>query len=387
MRIDRTVEPTSEQQISWDLPAPFVFLEVGGHLVVRASAFARYGRWRACRNDHVGEERNERPALHPALRHSRIRVAAHESAQHRRRGSPPTRILPPGWGWHWRRWIRLHEEGRLREDYEQQFVSPERARELIRDRAPASSIETVAGGSQAERRTRVAGRRSWIGCSKATVNSLRMLSRWSSALEHAMPLRSPLPIMRPKLPTAQHLLPYLARIDESRGLQQFRPPRRRSSKIRLAAHFGVPDHAMTTVANATLGLALALTAQSVKAGTLCVMPAWTFVASPQAAAAAGLVPFFVDVDPETWALDPRAMADVIDTSARRSRRGHAGHAIRPAHRLAAAGTGSARTPGCQSSSMPPPDSIPLQPTDTPAVVSLHATKAFGHRRRRVRPLR
>ena len=39
--------------------------------------------------------------------------------------------LPPGWGWHWRRWIQLEKDGRLREDYERQFVSAERASELV----------------------------------------------------------------------------------------------------------------------------------------------------------------------------------------------------------------------------------------------------------------
>jgi hypothetical protein len=40
--------------------------------------------------------------------------------------------LEPWWGWHWRRWIRLNREGRLRGDYEDQFVSPTRSGELIR---------------------------------------------------------------------------------------------------------------------------------------------------------------------------------------------------------------------------------------------------------------
>jgi hypothetical protein len=43
LRIERTVELTAEEQISWNLLAPFVFLEVGGHLAVRASALAHYG--------------------------------------------------------------------------------------------------------------------------------------------------------------------------------------------------------------------------------------------------------------------------------------------------------------------------------------------------------
>jgi hypothetical protein len=52
--------------------------------------------------------------------------------------------LEPWWGWHWRRWIRLDREGRLREDYGSQFVSPAQAEELVR--AGICSVDdTVAG--------------------------------------------------------------------------------------------------------------------------------------------------------------------------------------------------------------------------------------------------
>jgi hypothetical protein len=51
--------------------------------------------------------------------------------------------LEPWWGWHWRRWIRLNEAGRLRKDYDDQFVSPARARELIND-GTCSIDDTVA---------------------------------------------------------------------------------------------------------------------------------------------------------------------------------------------------------------------------------------------------
>ena len=43
LRIDRTVLPTAEKQITWDFPVPFVFLEVGGHLAARASAVHEFG--------------------------------------------------------------------------------------------------------------------------------------------------------------------------------------------------------------------------------------------------------------------------------------------------------------------------------------------------------
>ena len=183
------------------------------------------------------------------------------------------------------------------------------------------------------------------------------------------------PVMRPKLPAASSVLPYLSDIDASRIYSNFGPLAIRLEH-RLAAHFRVGDHAVTTVANATLGLALALMAQHVTAGTLCVIPAWTFVASPQAASLAGLTPYFVDVDPRTWALEPDAIDDII-----------------------------ARAPGEVSAVMPvAPFGRPIDlhawdrfrsrtgvavvidaaagfdavaATGTPTVVSLHATKVLG----------
>ena len=40
----------------------------------------------------------------------------------------------PGIGWHWRRWIALHQEGRLREEYVQQFLDPPTAEALLTER-------------------------------------------------------------------------------------------------------------------------------------------------------------------------------------------------------------------------------------------------------------
>jgi dTDP-4-amino-4,6-dideoxygalactose transaminase len=108
--------------------------------------------------------------------------------------------------------------------------------------------------------------------------------------------------MRPRLPAATRLAPYLDKIDAARVYTNF-GPLVLSLEERLAAHFGVPGPSVVTVANGTLGLALALMAQDAPAGSLCAIPAWTFVASAQAALLAGLVPYFVDVDPETGALD------------------------------------------------------------------------------------
>jgi dTDP-4-amino-4,6-dideoxygalactose transaminase len=109
-------------------------------------------------------------------------------------------------------------------------------------------------------------------------------------------------IMRPKLPSTDRLTPYLRSIDESRVYSNF-GPLVLSLEDRLAEHFGLTQGTVATVANATLGLAIALAAQEPPPKSLCAIPAWTFVATAHAALIAGLVPYFVDVAPETWALD------------------------------------------------------------------------------------
>ena len=66
------------------------------------------------------------------------------------------------------------------------------------------------------------------------------------------------------------------------------------------------------LANGTLGLTLALQALAPFKGDLCMLPAFTFSASASAVLAAGLVPWFVDVDPESWSLEPERAAAYLE---------------------------------------------------------------------------
>src|SRR5260370_32156959 len=100
-----------------------------------------------------------------------------------------------------------------------------------------------------------------------------------------------IPIMRPKLPSADRILRYLRAVDASRIYSNF-GPLALSLEERLAKHFGVRREMITTTANATQGLTLALTTLGVQPGTLCVMPAWTFIASAHAAISAVLLSYF-----------------------------------------------------------------------------------------------
>jgi dTDP-4-amino-4,6-dideoxygalactose transaminase len=189
------------------------------------------------------------------------------------------------------------------------------------------------------------------------------------------PTISPIPIMRPLLPSRHRLAAYLREIDDSRIYTNF-GPLAVSLHQRIAAHFGLSVGTVTTVANGTLGLAVALSVQDARPGTLCILPAWTFIASAHAAIMAGLTPYFVDVDPHSWAIDPDTIADVISRAP-----GQVG-AVMPVVPLgqpidiAAWDTFRTRTrlpvvidaaAGFDS----------LSPGDCPVVVSLHATKVLG----------
>jgi dTDP-4-amino-4,6-dideoxygalactose transaminase len=184
-----------------------------------------------------------------------------------------------------------------------------------------------------------------------------------------------IPVMRPKLPSADQLVPYLKSIDAARLYSNF-SPLVLSLEGRLAERYGLDDGTVVTVANATLGLAIAFAVQQPPPGTLCAIPAWTFVASAHAVVMAGLVPYFVDVDPETWALDPGKLLDQIarapgpvgavmpvmpfgmplDLTAWDAFRSHTGLAVV----IDAAAAFDSLVPGA-----------------VPSVVSLHATKVLG----------
>jgi len=65
------------------------------------------------------------------------------------------------------------------------------------------------------------------------------------------------------------------------------------------------------VVNGTVALKLALTAAGVGVGDEVLMPGYTFVATATAALEVGAVPVFVDIDPETYTIDPAHAAALI----------------------------------------------------------------------------
>jgi dTDP-4-amino-4,6-dideoxygalactose transaminase len=116
----------------------------------------------------------------------------------------------------------------------------------------------------------------------------------------------PIPVLRPQLPTADRLEPWLKRIDESRWYSNF-GPLEHELRTRFGHLAGLAGEQVALFSSGAAALAVGLRALVGRCGGgLCLMPAWTHAGTPSAARAAGLEPFFLDCDPETWAIDPAA---------------------------------------------------------------------------------
>ena len=186
-------------------------------------------------------------------------------------------------------------------------------------------------------------------------------------------------VAKPRLPNAASLLPYLEQIDRNAWYANH-GPLALAFQARLADHWGVTPHDVVLVANATVGLTLLLRASGARPGSLCLMPSWTFAASAGAVRAAGLIPHFVDVSPDTWAPDPA----VILSLAKRHEVGAilivspfgapldlpAWDEVQHATGIPVIIDGAASFDTLRQGG-------PMPPGRCPIAVSLHATKVFG----------
>jgi perosamine synthetase len=82
----------------------------------------------------------------------------------------------------------------------------------------------------------------------------------------------------------------------------------------FAAYLGV-EHAIA-VSNGTVGLHLALHSLGIGPGDEVLVPDMTFVATANTVLQTGARPVFVDVDPETWCMDPEAARRAITSETR-----------------------------------------------------------------------
>ncbi len=135
-----------------------------------------------------------------------------------------------------------------------------------------------------------------------------------SAMAHpaaSLPQADASMVCRPRLPTARQITPYLEEIDRRRWYSNFGSAASRLAD-QLAAHFGLRSGQCITASSGTDALTAALIGTAGRAGAdrpYCLMPSYTFVATPGAALNAGYQPYFVDIDPRSLAISPERLLD------------------------------------------------------------------------------
>jgi dTDP-4-amino-4,6-dideoxygalactose transaminase len=123
-----------------------------------------------------------------------------------------------------------------------------------------------------------------------------------------------IPVLRPLLPTVDRLLPYLARIDESRTYSNWGPLVYELQE-RLCRGLEQPPGSIVCASSGTTALVGAILATAGRAASdrpLAVVPALTFVATPLAVEECGFAPVVADVDATTWSLDPSRLEQELD---------------------------------------------------------------------------
>lgn len=139
---------------------------------------------------------------------------------------------------------------------------------------------------------------------------------WSAAITKEKSGFDDVPVMRPQLPTADQLLPYLRRIDAARTYSNWGPLNAELEQ-RLCVRFSLPEGGVITASSGTSALVGAILATAGRASVrkpLAILPAYTFVGSAAALEQCGYQLFLADIDAETWLLDPQRLLAQIDPS-------------------------------------------------------------------------
>ncbi|MDC6159360.1 aminotransferase class I/II-fold pyridoxal phosphate-dependent enzyme [Bacillus albus] len=120
-----------------------------------------------------------------------------------------------------------------------------------------------------------------------------------------------IPFLRASIVPVNEYLDELERIDISHIYTNYGPINQRFEET-IMSKFFQNRGAVTTVANATLGLMAAIQFKKRKKGKYALMPSFTFPATPLAAIWCGLEPYFIDISLDDWCMDKTVLLDKID---------------------------------------------------------------------------
>jgi dTDP-4-amino-4,6-dideoxygalactose transaminase len=129
---------------------------------------------------------------------------------------------------------------------------------------------------------------------------------------------APIRFLRPQHPSLDDVSRYFRLAERERWFSN-RGPCHRLLTERLTAYIG-GEARCQLVSNATLGLMVALRAlrgRSPDGACDVLAPSFTFEAVADAIVWCGLEPVFVDLEPDTWLLDPEALTEALDQRAGR----------------------------------------------------------------------
>lgn len=118
------------------------------------------------------------------------------------------------------------------------------------------------------------------------------------------------PVNRPLLPLADQIAPYLDRIDANRWYTNHGPLLQELEQ-RLCTQAGLKSQSLVLTASGTAALEAAILATAGPADAsrpYALMPSYTFAATALAVQRCGYTPWFVDVDPQSMAVDAQALA-------------------------------------------------------------------------------
>ena len=117
---------------------------------------------------------------------------------------------------------------------------------------------------------------------------------------------APIPVLRPELPRASRILPYLRRLDAARVYSNWGPLVLELS-ARLASMFGAPPTSVVCANSGTsalMGAILAAAGRARPARPLAILPDYTFTATGLAAQLAGYQPLLVTARRDIWTFSP-----------------------------------------------------------------------------------
>ncbi|KOS26487.1 aminotransferase DegT [Bacillus anthracis] len=120
-----------------------------------------------------------------------------------------------------------------------------------------------------------------------------------------------IPFLRASIVPVNEYLGELEKIDISHIYTNYGPLNQHFEE-KIMSEFFDSKGAVTTVANATLGLMAAIQFKKRKKGKYALMPSFTFPATPLAAIWCGLEPYFIDVSLDDWCMDKTLLLDKID---------------------------------------------------------------------------